>query len=154
MRANILWQPLLAILITALILFSFAKVASSSILWAVGAGALASTTCIVFAMPDTKAAQSQCIIGGYAIAIAVGWSMHFALNLFGVAAYFPCLAAIAVGLTMSLMGALSLEHPPAVGMALVLVVDLHDYHSLLVVIAGALLLALTKRLLQSHLTHL
>lgn len=148
---HFLWQPALAIAVICLLLFLFNRFAASDILWAVGAGSLASSCCLVFGSPSSQSASVRCILGGYAIGILSGELVRLLLLYFGItsvnflammdAHWIGLLASISVGLSILLMSFFRFQHPPAVGMSLVLVLDLRDYRTLAVVVIGAVLVA-------------
>ncbi len=164
---NLIWQPLAAILFLWVVLICLDQLATSQILWAVGAGSLASSSYIVFGKPHGPTAIPLRIIGGYLVGIATGGLMRLAsvyvfpvfagtmfnvhpqaMQLVGVA------AALSVGLSLFFMVLLRLEHPPAAGMALVLVLDVRDYYVVYVVIIAAIILALLRMLLRRYLQDL
>lgn len=155
--SHLIWQPLAAMVFMGIVLFFLNLVATSAILWAVGAGSIASSCFVVFAHPSGKTSDPKSIVGSYAVAILTGEFINF------IAGYFPifhgvflettniyalgCLAAFTVGLAIFLMVLFNLEHPPATGMALVLVLDIRDYRTLVVVFLAAVLLALIRKCL-------
>jgi CBS-domain-containing membrane protein len=77
---------------------------------------IGASTFIVFAMPGNHTAQPKRVIGGHIIGILCGSFF----SLFPQMAMLPSILiySIAVGLSIFLMVALNLEHPPASGTAL------------------------------------
>ena len=161
---NLIWQSLLAVVFMCLVLFSLNEVANSNILWAVGAGALASSSYLVFGKPHAPSAEPVKIIGGYLVAILVGGIIRFfynqfpffQANLMGLSHFhvIGMLAAIAVGLTLVFMVLLKIEHPPAAGMALALVLDVHEFDVVFVVFFAMLLLASLRQILKKYMRNL
>ena len=154
---NFLWQPTFAIIFLCVVLFFMNRYTTSDLLWAVGAGALASSCFIVFGKPSSAPANPFKIIGGYTMGILIGVIFHsIALHLHDLPAGFlgtthfhivGMIAAICTGVCLLLMSLLRVEHPPAAGMSLVLVIDLRDYYVVLIVFIAAIILAGIRRLL-------
>lgn len=161
---NYIWQPLTAVVFMSIVLFILNALATSSILWAVGAGALASSCFVVFGQPFSSNAFPHRIIGGYFIGIGMGGLMRIIseqLYLFQkdflVSPHFQTmgiLAAVTVGLALFFMTLFRLQHPPATGMALVLVLDVRDYKTMFVVFFAATALALLRIVLKKQLIDL
>lgn len=147
-------QSLATIIFLSLVLFALNTVGKSEVVWAVGAGSLASSCFLVFGRPHARGAQPKRIVGGYLIGVITGELIHFTItrftffqHVFFGSPHFQAiavLAAIAVGVSLILMVLLHVEHPPAAGMALVLVLDVHDYHVLTVIVVASLVLALIR----------
>lgn len=162
--SHLIWQPLVAIIFVIFILFFMNHFANSDVLWAVGAGSLSSSSYIVFGKPSCAAAQPKKIIGGYLVGILTGFSLRiitmqfhdFECMLLGTPHFhlIALVAAVSVGLSLFFMALLKLEHPPAAGMALVLVIDMRDYNEILIVVIAAMLLALIHRLFSRRLVDL
>ena len=162
--SHLIWQPLVAIVFVVLVLFFMNHFANSDVLWAVGAGSLSSSSYIVFGKSSSAAAQPKKIIGGYLVGILTGFALRvitmqfhdFECMLLGTPHFhlIALVAAVSVGLSLFFMALLKLEHPPAEGMALVLVIDMRDYDELLVLIIAAILLALIHRLFSRRLLDL
>lgn len=147
-----IWQPLLLVLFLASVLALFYWGASSSILWAVGAGSLASSAFITFGKPSAVARKPLNILVSYFVAIAVGilcrfiieramphCSVIFDVNTFCWTGFF---AAFSVGFLMLVLSALRVEHPPAAGIALVLVLDVKDYQTLIIILFSVIMLSI------------
>lgn len=151
---NIIWQPILAIIFICFVLFIMNQIAVSTLLWAVGAGALSSTSYIVFSRPHAAPAKPWCIVGAYLIGIFSGEIVRFCIDQFYVMSghfindphyhLLGILASVSVGITLIITVLTKLEHPPAAGMALVIVVDVKDYKVLAVIFAAACLLAFIR----------
>ena len=156
---NYIWQPLIIFifLTSTLILFFLLENAVNAV-WAVGVGSLASTSYLVFAKPSATASHPFRFVVSYVIAIVCGLLMHyisdyFLQNDYGLF-FLSVFAALSVLITMLLMIWLRLDHPPAVGMALVFVIDLKDYRTSVIVIAVVTLMMLFKILLKPWLRDL
>ena len=74
--------------------------------------AIGATAFIVFTMPKAVSAQTKHVIGGHLVGLAAGTVFYFTALPYFVE--YP----LAVGITIFLMVALDVEHPPAVGTAL------------------------------------
>ena len=162
---HLVLQALCAVVYIAFVLFCLSITDSGSpLLWAIGAGALSSSCYIVFVTPHSAVACSRRIIGGYFIGIVTGLIMHIILtrlymlavdvNNFHTSQVFWVSAAVTVGLAMTIMVLFGMEHPPAVGVSLVLVLHLNEYDTLLIILAAAILLATLRWLLRRWLIDL
>lgn len=157
-------QPLLAVIIMTIVLYVFNSIATTDILWAVGAGALASTCATVFIMPDCGPAQPVKIIGGYTVGLLVGelvrlllMTVHQFAGSFMLDQHYQLLgvlASITIGFSIAFMALFKVEHPPAAGLSIVLVLDLRDYKSMIVIFTAALVLAALQKLLRNQLRRL
>ena len=83
----------------------------------VAISAMGATCFILFAMPKSVSAKTRNVIGGHLVGLACGTIFYFT-NLPYYIEY-PC----AVGLAIFLMVALDVEHPPAAGTALAVVIN-------------------------------
>lgn len=161
---NLIWQPLCAMVFLCCVLFVLNVFSTSPILWAVGAGSLASSCYVVFGKPQSSAAIPQRMIGGYLVGIVTGVGIRYLAIHFDLFHGFVLgephmqavglLAAISVGLALILMILLQFEHPPAAGMTLVLVLEVRDYRTVTIVFVAAVILALLHFLLRPYLRDL
>jgi CBS-domain-containing membrane protein len=157
-------QPLLAMIFVFIVLLTLSQVAISPLLWAVGGSSLASSAFIVFGRPSSPSAQPWRVICGYAIGIIVGFGVRalfkpihvFHVDFLSDPRFFMLAlsAAIAVGVTFLFMILLNIKHPPAAGIALVLVINLQDYNVLYVIFLAAVVLALLRQGLNKFLCDL
>ncbi len=162
---HLLVQGGVAVVFMWLVLTGLDKVARSTIIWAAGASSLASSSYIVFCIPRSVVAHPLKIVGGYVIAIVVGecirllatWICHFIpgcqagvpfMHVFEVA------AAISVGISLLLMVLLKSEHPPAAGLAVVMVLDIRNYYALGIILFSACILALIRTCFRKQLHNL
>lgn len=118
-------------------------------------GALGASTFIAFTMPHARVSSPRFLVGGYAVGILAGVICHYA-SLLTVLVGIPVLqdssqivfAALAVGLAIFVMVITNLEHPPAAGVALGLVLNDCNVPAILVVAVGIVLLASAKTVLK------
>lgn len=138
-------------LAAVLTIFLFADRASD-VVWAVGAGSLASSAYIVFSKPSAVSSHPLRLIVAYVVAIVCGMATHYIgniiLSLTNQFFWVAFLGAFAVLITLWLMLWLHVEHPPAVGMALVFVIDLRDYRTSIIVLGAITVLVILKTALQ------
>jgi CBS-domain-containing membrane protein len=80
--------------------------------------AIGATSFIAFAMPKSVSAQTRNILGGHLVGLASGALFFYFIPLHHFIEY-PC----AVGLAIFLMVVLDVEHPPAAGTALAVVIN-------------------------------
>ncbi|OGT48107.1 MAG: hypothetical protein A3E82_07075 [Gammaproteobacteria bacterium RIFCSPHIGHO2_12_FULL_38_11] len=146
---NYIWQPLIIFAFLAIILnvFLFTEHVSD-IAWAVGTGSLASSAYLVFAKPSTVSARPLCLIVSYVLAITCGLVTHYLGDLLLLTHdqlfWMSFLAAFSATITLLFMVWMNVEHPPAIGMALVCVIDLRDYHTLIIVLGAVTVLVILK----------
>lgn len=163
---NLIWQVALAVGFMTLVLLVLGYFAQSPIIWAVGAGALAASSFLVFAAPKSPVSRPSHIVCGYAIGMFTGLLLHYVLTqLYGILLHhetmfvhdkniFWIAASLALGLSIILMVIFDKTHPPAVGMSIVLVLDIRHYFIILVLFGCAVILALLRYGLRHHLKNL
>ena len=78
---------------------------------------MGATAFIVFTMPKTVSAKTRNVIGGHLVGLASGTIFYF------TALPYLLEYALAVGITIFFMTALDVEHPPAAGTALAVVIE-------------------------------
>ena len=121
---------------------------------------LGANTFVVFAVPQSRAAQSRSPVVGYAFGCAFGAGLSYLSGrvsawLVGLAEFVPIVVgAIAVGLAMFLMIITDSEHPPAAGLALGLVLRPWASGDLAPVMLAVTMLAALGRLLRGVLVDL
>ncbi|MCX7121501.1 MAG: HPP family protein [Gammaproteobacteria bacterium] len=156
---NYIWQPFIIFMFLTAILniFLFAEY-TTNVVWAVGVGSLASSAYLVFAKPSAVSAHPMRLIVAYVLAIVCGMLTHYAgesvLTLAHHYFWISFLAALAVVITLLLMIWFKAEHPPAVGMALVFVIDLKDYRTSIIVLGAITILVILKLMLSRWLSDL
>ncbi len=110
--------------------------------------AMGATTFIVFAMPKAVSAKTRNIIGGHLVGLACG-----AIFYFTTLPYFfeyP----LAVGLAFLLMVTLDVEHPPAVGTALAVVINEVSLDVFVTIMLSAVILSQCRYYLRGYLKDL
>ncbi len=161
---HFVFQISAAVFLMALVLFLMSVGSNSQLLWALGAGSLASSIFIVFTLPQSLAAEPRRLIGAYCLAIVIGVLTHvFLMHLFhAVTAHFILQnlrvfwisSALAMGITMVLMIIFNCQHPPAAGVSIVLVLNIQEYTTVAVILFTAILLALINYFLKDYLINL
>jgi len=109
---------------------------------------MGATAMIVFAMPKSISAQSRNVIGGHLVGLGSGTLLYF----FGLP-YFICYP-LAVGVAIFLMIALDVEHAPAAGTTLAVLVNNLSADVFLTILVGALVLSQFRYYLRRHLKDL
>lgn len=110
--------------------------------------AMGATTFIVFAMPKTVSAQTRNVVGGHLVGLASGTIFYFtALPYF---LEYP----LAVGIAIFLMVVLDVEHPPAAGTALAVVINEVSPDVFVTIMVSALVLSQCRYYLRNHLRDL
>ena len=160
---HLIFQSLLVVVVMFLFMFVLKHytIADAS-LGAIGATSLGSTAFLAFVAHDTAMARERRIISGYAIGIIIGVLGDRLMALILHCDSFHCqaadidiaVAAISAMITMIAMVLTSSEHPPAVGIAIGLVLRQWDVTILLVVFSTVLVIAALKFLLRRKLLNL
>ena len=98
--------------------------------------AMGSTAFIIFAMPTAVSAQSKNVIGGHLVGLILGMIFFFVKipDLYE----FP----LVVGFAIFVMAVLDVEHPPAVGTALAVLINEVSPDVSLITIATAVILSI------------
>ncbi len=160
-KAPFIFQTLLVTLITFVVVIALGNVSQAVILGAIGASSLGASTFISFSMPDSPAAEPWHMIFSYLIGLITGVLFFCICHYFGHIQHllsadtvFEVGAALAVGCTMLLMVLLNVEHPPAAGLALGIVLDQWSFWTLVVIFLTAVMITLLKEFLRPWLTPL
>lgn len=157
-------QLLAAVLYVLVVLITLDIISESPVMWAVGSSSLASSAYLIFATPSSHSASAKRLVGAYIIALICGmvvrhlniWLLqqHDGVLLLGLT-HDPHMywlsASVSVGISMFLMLLFSLEHPPAAGMAMLLVIEQRSYVSILTIFCLVLLLAVLKLFMRRYL---
>ena len=114
----------------------------------VAMSSIGATTFIVFGKPTSRAAKTINILGGYLICLAMG--CVFAILPIHYAAGYP----LVVGLSIFVMAVLNVQHPPAVGAALAVVISEISLTGIVSMMLGALVLSQIRYYLRYHLKDL
>jgi len=121
---------------------------------------LGASTFIIFVAPDSQAAKSRNLLGGQLIGTGVGLICSLALQQ-GLLSDFMSLrfetavfGSVAVGLAIFLMVIIDMEHPPAAGTALSLVVAEWSAYSIAFIGGASLFLSFVRWALGKRLKNL
>lgn len=110
--------------------------------------AMGATTFIVFAMPQTVSAKTKNVIGGHLVGLFSGTIFYFTALPYFVE--YP----LVVGLAIFLMVVLGLEHPPAAGTALAVVINEVSLEAFIVVMLSAVILSQCRYYMRNYLKDL
>jgi len=111
--------------------------------------AMGATAFIVFAMPTAVSAQTRNVIGGHLVGLASG--MIFYLTTLPYFLEYP----LTVGIAIFIMVALDVEHPPAAGTALAVVInEVSSIDVFVTIMAGAVVLSQCRYYLRHYLKDL
>lgn len=160
---HLLLQTLACALFILLVLWCLNKVSMSRVVWAVGASSIASSAFSVFMRPESPGSHHRCIIIAYLI--ATGLAEVFRAAYENLVSAYPVMltqgipwvwlfAVVSMVLSILLMVWFKSEHPPAVGVGLVLMLEVKQFTIVIVLLAAAIVLALARRLLRSILISL
>jgi len=111
--------------------------------------AMGATAFIVFAMPTTVSAQTKNVIGGHLVGLASG-----AIFYFTPLPYYSLEYALAVGIAIFIMVALDVEHPPAAGTALAVVINEVSLDAFVTIMLSAVILSQCRYYLRHRLKDL
>jgi len=114
----------------------------------VAISAMGATAMIVFAMPKSVSAQTRNVIGGHLVGLASGSLLSLAALPYFVS--YP----LAVGVTVFLMVALDVEHAPAAGMALAVVINEVSLDVFVAIMVSILILSQCRYYLRKYLRDL
>jgi CBS-domain-containing membrane protein len=115
----------------------------------VAVSAMGATAFIVFAMPTDASAQTRNVIGGHLVGLVSGTIFYFASLPYFVE--YP----LVVGIAVFLMVALDVEHPPAAGTALAVVIsEVYPVDVFVAVMVGAVVLSQCRYYLRHYLKDL
>jgi len=149
-------QSLLAVVALAIILYFVEVLTHAAIVAALGASVF-----IVFAMPNTIAADKRRIIGGHVTGVVCGLICYYAFFTGPLAELCKNIefirwvaVALSVGLSILLMVALNFEHPPAAGTALGIATHEWSWQTVVFIVVFAVCLAVIKWLLRRYLKDL
>jgi CBS domain-containing membrane protein len=144
---------------TAFILVTF--LAMEAFMGAALVSSLGATTFIVLAMPHSRSARTDALMGGYVLGTLFGTGCSLLTQMPWLASLgvSPILlryavGGLAVGLTMLAMVSINVGHPPAAGLALGYALDPWDLRTVIFVLAAGLLLAMVKRIFRRRLCDL
>ncbi len=110
--------------------------------------AMGATSFIVFAMPKAASAQTRNVIGGHLVGLASGAIFYFTALPYFVEYPF------AVALAIFLMVALDVEHPPAAGTALAVVINEVSRDAFITIMVSTVVLSQCRYYLRNYLKDL
>lgn len=110
--------------------------------------AMGATTFIVFAMPTTVSAQTRNVLGGHIVGLSSGAIFYFASLPYFLE--YP----LAVGITILVMVVLDVEHPPAAGTALAVVINEVSPDAIVTILLSSLILSQCRYYLRHYLKNL
>jgi CBS-domain-containing membrane protein len=137
-----LWQSSLA----AIALFIIVLVLGKDKMVVISA--MGATAFIVFAMPTAASAQTRNVIGGHLVGLALGTIFYF------IALPYLLEYPLVVGIAIFIMVALDVEHPPAAGTALAVVMNEVSPDVFVTIMASAVILSQCRYYLRHHLKDL
>ncbi|MFB0552191.1 MAG: HPP family protein [Phycisphaerae bacterium] len=137
-----LWQSCLAAIALFIIVLILGK-GKMVVISAMGA-----TAFIVFAMPTAISAQTRNVIGGHLVGLASGTIFYFAELPYFLE--YP----LVVGVAVFIMVALDVEHPPAAGIALAVVINEVSPEVFVTIMASAVILSQCRYYLRHRLKDL
>ena len=151
---HLVWQTLSAMVFMYCVLFALDHVAASALIWAAGASCLASSAYCVFGSPHSRVSHPIRLFGGYVIGMISGEALRLVLGAAclglvtcqpNVPIHLMELAAVtSLGLALVLMVLFRLEHPPAAGLAIVLVLDIRSWAPIIIILIAAMLLTFVR----------
>jgi CBS-domain-containing membrane protein len=151
-----IFQCTLAAAVT-FVIFLFVDIISSMIILA----SYGATAFIAFTKPWGYAARPRNIIGGYLVGSVVGVLIHslhivvFNSHIFiNHNLLLLISSAVCVGVTSIILVITDTEHPPAVGMALGLIINEWSFFSILITLCAITALTIAKEILKPHLIDL
>jgi len=137
-----LWQSCLAAIALFIIVLILGK-GKMVVISAMGA-----TAFVVFAMPTAVSAQTRNVIGGHFVGLVTGTIFYFVTLPYFIE--YP----LVVGIAIFVMVALDVEHPPAAGTALAVVINEVSPDVFFTIIASAIILSQCRFYLRHHLKDL
>jgi len=111
------------------------------------------TAFIVFALPHSQASSFKKVIGGYSVGILVGFIFASLCSLIPDVDMVVFLA-LGIGISFFIMVLFDVEHPPAVGMTLGLILDGFNHKTVVIVFSGIALLLFLKTVLKKYMINL
>ena len=106
--------------------------------------AMGATTFIVFAMPKAVSARTRNVVGGHLVGLISGAIFYFV----SLPYFFEY--SLAVGIAIFLMAALDVEHPPAAGTALAVVINEVSLDVFITIMVSAAVLSQCRYYLRNH----
>ena len=149
------FQIVLALLLCFGILFSLGMVETQGILGVVGTTSLGSSLFIMLSQPNSNAARPKRMVGSYLVGILVGAVFYYiSIELIMVQQWlgyqyvYMFTGGFALAVTMLIMVFADLGHPPAVGLALGVVLDPWNWLTLLIILICIIMLVAVRYFLK------
>lgn len=154
-------QCLLFTLVVLAILLLLGQVMMKQILGAVGASSLAATAFIAFTLPQSPVAKPRRILGSYLICLLLGalgsYIAKYVSPIPHIEHYIlmhQIVGAGVAGCAMFFMVLFDVEHPPAAGFSLGLMIDHWNHWTLLIVAGSIVVIVMIAWILQNWLVSL
>jgi len=109
---------------------------------------MGATAFIAFAMPTAASAKTKNIIGGHLVGLAVGTIFYLTAMPYFIE--YP----LAVGVAIFIMVAMDVEHPPAAGTALAVVINEVSREAFIVIMVSAVLISQCRYYLRGYIKDL
>lgn len=160
---HLIWQSMIVFVIMFGFMYAVKQFTNADdALGAIGASSLGSSAFLAFVAHDTAMAKARRLISGYVVGVVMGILGSYCLFLVTHCSGFHCLvgqydvliAAGTAAITMIVMVLFAAEHPPAVGIAIGLVLRQWDVSVLLLVGITVVIIAVAKGILQPWLKNL
>lgn len=147
---NYIFQSVLATIAILLVLVFLDILEHTALIATLGASSF-----IIFVMPHSYISMPKQVIGGYILGMISGCLCFFLMTGFShLLGFVPAkvfvvgLGALAVGAPIFLMSVLNIEHPPAVGISLGLVLNQWNHQTIIFILFAIIVMLVVKRLLQ------
>ncbi|HDP67946.1 MAG TPA: HPP family protein [Candidatus Marinimicrobia bacterium] len=116
---------------------------------------LGASVFIIFVMPKSYISRPRQVLGEYGIGIICGITCYFLMfvlsrnvSVIPDKVFIVGFGSLAVGVAIFLMAVINLEHPPAVGIALGLVLNQWNHRTIIFIVFALILLLVLKRFLE------
>ncbi len=139
---NYLWQSLLVVFVLFVIVLALGKEKIVTI------SSMGATAFIIFAMPKTVSAKTRNVVCGHLVGLACGAIFYF------IALPYWAEYPLVVGLAMLLMVVFDVEHPPAAGTALAVVMSEISLDAFITIMLSAVILTQCRYYLKKYLKDL
>ncbi|MEF8879880.1 MAG: HPP family protein [Candidatus Thermoplasmatota archaeon] len=143
-KSKFVFQCILATLTILAVLLFLDILTEIAIITSLGA-----STMIAFTMPHKYTAASRRIIGGYIVGTVTGLVFYYLTFFVPTELDIIVFAAIAVGFSIFIMTMINVEHAPAAGVALGLVIQNWNHMTIIYIVAAVLWMVIVKTLLRN-----
>ncbi|MFC1676870.1 HPP family protein [Planctomycetota bacterium] len=139
---NYLWQSLLVVFVLFVIVIALGEEKIVTI------SSMGATAFIIFAMPKGVSAKTKNVVGGHLVGLGCGAIFYF------IALPYWAEYPLVVGLAILVMVALDVEHPPAAGTALAVVINEISLNAFVTIMLSAVILSQCRHHLRKYLKDL